>query len=128
MEILRKKMMNDATAPETISRIRDALTTSAECCVVPEGPAKETTSKVSSSSSLSSTSSPPSSSSLPSSEERKKTGNNDDDDEDDDDDDDVDGEKTDASVNNKNPLTASDQKGPLAIENSINVSGPVTDL
>jgi len=119
VEILRKKV-NGATAPETISRIRDVLA-SGECSV-PEGLAKEPTSKVSSSSS---------SASLSLEDAREARGDNDDDDDDDDDDeddDDVDAEKLDAPRSDKNSSIASDPKVPLAIKASVNLSGPVTDL
>jgi len=118
VEILRKKV-NGATAPETISRIRDVLA-SGECSV-PEGLAKEPTSKVSSSSA---------SLSLEDTREARGDNNDDDDDDDDDDedDDDVDAEKPDAPRSAKNSSIASNRKAPLAINASLNLSGPVTDL
>ncbi|EZA58616.1 nucleophosmin-like isoform X2 [Ooceraea biroi] len=104
--------MNDAMGPEIVNRIRDVLT-SGECSV-PERLAKEPMSKISSSSSPSSLG------------DAKKAGDNDDDD-DDEDDDDIDEEKTDTR-SDKNSSIVSDPKGPLAVENSVNLSGPVTDL
>ncbi|XP_028049993.1 uncharacterized protein LOC114255466 [Monomorium pharaonis] len=104
VEILHKKV-NDATAMETISRICDVLTSG--MCAVPEGQAKEPTNQVPLSS-------------LSSEGEQNEGGN--------DGDDDTDDNRPDTSRSDKNSSIASDSKITLVLDNSVNLSGPVTDL
>lgn len=106
MKILRKKV-NGPT--EAISRIRDVLIS--DVCHILEDSDKESMSRV------------PLSSSSSSEDEEVE-----DDNENNDDNNDIHEGKPDAYKSDKDSSIASDSKAPLAIDNNINLSGPVTDL
>ncbi|KYN28847.1 hypothetical protein ALC57_01810, partial [Trachymyrmex cornetzi] len=100
VKILRKKV-NGAMATETVNRICDVLASGV--CPVPEDQAREPMNQVPLSSS--------------SSEDEAEDGNDNDDDD----------ENPDTSRSEKNSSIASDSKITLVID-SVNLSGPVTDL
>ena len=100
MKILHKKV-NGAMATETVNRICDVLASGVY--PVPEDQAKEPMNQMPLSSS--------------SSEDEAEGGNDNDDDD----------EKSDTSRSEKNSSIASDSKITLVID-SVNLSGPVTDL
>lgn len=107
VKILRKKV-NGPT--EAISRIRDVLIS--DVCHILEDSDKESMSRV------------PLSSSSSSADEEVE----DDDKNDNDGNNDIHERKPDAYKSDKDSSIVSDSKAPLAIDNNINLSGPVTDL